>query len=395
MVDEALRSALSKKIADYMFSYYQWGTSAITPGLEPKMHALLVDVLEYQRLNHALYGRYCALNGCTTRGASILDYPPMPVECFKRADICPFEVSQTVAEFRSSGTTEGVRSIHRFRDTGLMQRAIIYTFTMFISRFMPKNMRFLSLMPSSASNPNSSLGYMISQFVQLFGAEGSDYFFDFDRGLDLERLLASLSESERNGQAVHLFGPAFAYVELLDRMGDRVFRCAPGSCLMETGGYKGRTRVIPQKELRRTLSEKLGIELSHIYGEYGMCELSSQGYEICALNDKGALPDECLYIFPGWMKCMLFNPETMTPVLPGNEGQIAFLDLCNLDSAAYLLTGDIGTLVELPDGMRHSVVGYPRYGLRLKGRAPNAVPKGCSMSWEEWNAFAASHSSQA
>ena len=88
------------------------------------------------------------------------------------------------------------------------------------------------------------------------------------------------------------------------------------------------------------------------------------------------------------MKCMLFNPETMAPVLPGHEGQIAFFDLCNLDSAAYILTGDVGTLVELPPDVRRATVGFPKYGLRLRGRATSAVPKGCSMAWDEWNAQA-------
>lgn len=391
MVDEALRSELSKKISDYLFSYFQWGSSAMPIDQEPKMRDLLVDVLEYQRLNHPRYGRYCSLQRCTERGTSILSYPPLPVESFKRADICPFGQEQTVAEFRSSGTTEGVKSIHRFRDTGLLQRALIYTFTLYISRLMPKGMRFLSLMPSYESNPHSSLGYMITQFVQNYGAEGSGFFFDFDRGLDCNSFVAALRDAERDGVAVHIFGPAFAYVELLDWIESShiaPIHCAPGSCLLETGGYKGRTREIPKAELRQALCDKLGIEIGHIYGEYGMCELSSQGYEICALNNRTTRPDECLYIFPGWMKCMLFNPETMAPVLPGHEGQIAFFDLCNLDSAAYILTGDVGTLVELPPDVRRATVGFPKYGLRLRGRAPSAVPKGCSMAWDEWNAQA-------
>ena len=131
MTDEARRSELSKTISDYLFSYFQWGSSGMAIDQEPKMRDLLVDVLEYQRLNHPRYGRYCALHRRTERGTSILSYPPLPVESFKRADICPFPQEQTIAEFHSSGTTEGVRSVHRFRDMGLLQRALIYTFTLY------------------------------------------------------------------------------------------------------------------------------------------------------------------------------------------------------------------------------------------------------------------------
>ena len=61
MVDEALRSELSKRISDYLFSYFQWGSSSMPIDQEPKMRDLLVDVLEYQRINHPRYGRYCSL----------------------------------------------------------------------------------------------------------------------------------------------------------------------------------------------------------------------------------------------------------------------------------------------------------------------------------------------
>ncbi len=378
------RIDLFKRIADFLFASYRWGCMDCPTGLEPKPLGLIVDLLEYQRLNHPLYGKYCEIHGRTSRGTSLLDYPPLPVECFKKADICPFSKDLTVAEFYSSGTTEGIRSIHRFRDVGLMQRSLIYAFTMLIARSIPPQTRVLSLMPSINDNPHSSLGFMISSFVDVLGTEGSGHFFSMDHGLDTDRLIAELEKSAKEQIPVHLMGPAFSYVELLDALHERKITSAPGSGLLETGGYKGKSREIPKSELRDMLSEKLGISRRYIYGEYGMCELSSQGYEICAFNTPGELPEEGLFVFPNWLKCIIFNPENMSPVLPENEGQIALFDLCNLDSAAFILTGDIGELQLLPEPLRARVPGHPKYVLKLKGRAANAVPKGCSMSWDEW-----------
>ena len=381
---EDRRRDLLRRIGDFLFASYRW-TSMDNDGVpEPKALGLNIDLLEYQRLYHPLYGKYCALHGRTSRGVSLLDYPPLPVECFKRADVCPFDVRRTVAEFRSSGTTEGTRSVHRFRDLGLYQRSMLYAFTALIAgKFAPES-RMLSLMPSYADNPHSSLGYMLSRLTDLMGEGGSGCYFSMERGLDVEGLCAQLEEASSLGHAVHLMGPSFAYVELLDRLGERRFASAPGSTLLETGGYKGRSREIPRGELRDMLADRLGIARRFIYGEYGMCELSSQGYEICAITTEGELPDEGLYIFPGWVKCVVYNPETMAPVLPGNAGQIAIFDLCNLDSAAYVLTGDVGVLEPLDGPLRKRVPGHPRHALRLMGRAASAVPKGCSMAWEEW-----------
>lgn len=387
MSDTTQRSELHKKISDFMFAFFHWATHAGNASLEPKMHALAVDLLEYQRLNHPLYQKYCTLHGISSRRPSFLDYPPLPVESFKRADICPFPDDLTAAEFRSSGTTENIRSIHKFRDMSLLDSTLIYAFTMFIARKLPPKMRLFSLMPSHNDNPHSSLGYMISKFIDIFGDDHSDAFFSPQNGLQCDRLIDALKTAEKERVPVHLMGPAFAYVELLDHLGAQSISCAPGSCLLETGGYKGKSREIPKPELRNMLSAHLGIDRHCIYGEYGMCELSSQGYECCALNSSTPL-DESLYIFPGWLKCIVLDPDTMAPLLPGHEGQIAFFDLCNLDSAAYILTGDIGALVPLPANVTNATMTHPKFALKLKGRAPNAVPKGCSIAWDEWQTAA-------
>ncbi|MBR4986698.1 MAG: hypothetical protein IKY83_13275 [Proteobacteria bacterium] len=381
---EKMRSDLLRRIADYLFAAYRWACMDSPTGLEPKPLGLTIDMLEYQRCCHPVYARYCEMHGRTERGVSLLDYPPLPVEFFKRADVSPFSQVQTIAEFHSSGTTTGDRSIHRFRDVGLLHRAIFFAFTIYVARIMSPRTRVFSLMPSYEDNPHSSLGYMLTQLVRTLGGEGSDFFFSMEDGLASDRLFEALRQAARDEVPVHLLGPAFSYVELLDRLGDEKIASAPESCLFETGGYKGRTREIPKRELRDSLSASLGIERRRIYGEYGMCELTSQGYEICALNTRGELPDEGLFTFPVWMKCILYNPETMAPVLPGNCGQIALFDLCNLDSAGYILTGDIGIMEPLSESLRARVPGHPKHALRLLGRAENAMPKGCSMSWEEW-----------
>ena len=83
------------------------------------------------------------------------------------------------------------------------------------------------------------------------------------------------------GQPVGVLGTAFSFVHLLDHMeatGKRVI-LPKGSRAMETGGYKGRSREVAKPQLRRMISQFLGVEESDIVTEYGMSELSSQAYD--------------------------------------------------------------------------------------------------------------------
>jgi hypothetical protein len=77
-----------------------------------------------------------------------------------------------------------------------------------------------------------------------------------------------------------LLGTAFSFVHLLDFLAERNLRfdLPAGSRVMETGGYKNRSRSMPKTELHQLITERLGVPPSHIICEYGMSELSSQAY---------------------------------------------------------------------------------------------------------------------
>ncbi len=76
-------------------------------------------------------------------------------------------------------------------------------------------------------------------------------------------------------------GTAFALVALLDDLAEmeRPFVAPPGSRIMETGGFKGRARVVARGELYTALARALGIATEAIVAEYGMTELISQYYD--------------------------------------------------------------------------------------------------------------------
>jgi len=100
--------------------------------------------------------------------------------------------------------------------------------------------------------------------------------------LDGEAALERLRGGSGTGQPLLMLGTAFSYVHLLDWLVERDlrFELPLGSCALETGGYKGRSRSLPKAALHALISQRLGIPPGRIVGEYGMSELSSQGYDL-------------------------------------------------------------------------------------------------------------------
>ncbi len=370
------RMALFTRISDYLFASYRWGCMNSPGALAPKPLGLSIDLLEYQRLNQPAYGAYCEIYGRTERGTSILDYPPIPVECFKCADMASFPKETSIAEFHSAEDADGRKAIHRFCDKGMPQRSQIYAFTLMIARIMQPTTRVFSMLPSSYDDIHAQESFMVTSFVETLGSADSGHF------TDLEQLITAIEKASEDKVPVHLMGTPEQYHALLDVMGERTVTSDSWSCAMLVGAALHDRKSLA--ELKDRLAQKLGFNRGNIYGEFGMCELSSQGYEICALNCPGDAPEEGLYIFPNWVKCMVFNPETMAPLLPGNRGRIAIFDLCNMDSAAFVLTECEGELVTLPEPLRSRVQGHPKYALKFHGRASETIPECCRAQWKTW-----------
>ena len=157
-----------------------------------------------------------------------------------------------------------------------------------------------------------------------------------------------------------VLGTSFAFVHFLDAIGDDLFPLPPKSRVMQTGGYKGKSREVPKAELRAKLSRAFGVPERSIVAEYGMTELSSQFYER-TLFDADAPPD--VFAEPPWARVAPVDPDTLEPVKEGEVGIAKIVDLANVDSAVAVLTQDEVRRVE--------------GGFALLGRAKGAPPRGC------------------
>jgi hypothetical protein len=197
----------------------------------------------------------------------------LPVTAFKHARIYSGN-GEPGAYFQTSGTTEGpeLRGRHYFENLELYRACATPVFKRFV---LPdaERMPMLMLAMDPAVNPHSSLSRYLAWQQAAFGVPGQGGWFVDETGLrvaDLERALHKVEGP------VALLGTAFAFVYLVDS-GLRV-RLPEGSRIMETGGFKGKTREVGRSELYDLIREALGPDVVCV-NQYGMTEMSSNCYD--------------------------------------------------------------------------------------------------------------------
>jgi hypothetical protein len=184
--------------------------------------------------------------------------------------------------------------------------------------------------------------------------------------LNFDAIVTALKSAIGNRQPAILLGTAFSFVHLLDFLGehDLRFQLPPGSRVMETGGYKNRSRTMPKEELHALITERLGVPAENIICEYGMSELSSQAYD-SAIHPPSSILYPRIFRFPPWARIQIISPETGREVADGETGLIRVFDLTNVFSVMAVQTEDLG--VRRGDDFE------------LIGRAQLAEPRGCSL----------------
>ncbi|MBI4520468.1 MAG: long-chain fatty acid--CoA ligase [Gemmatimonadetes bacterium] len=353
--------------------------------------AWAVRIFAYQYAHNSVYARYCQGRGVTpdtVRHWS--EIPPVPTSAFKELALVCGSRREAQAVFETSGTTRGTerRGRHYVLDLTLYDESLLPNFH---AHLLPdrEGMPMLALLPSPLAAPSSSLSYMLGCVMDRFGTPGSTFVVEPDGHVRYDDLHKQLDQLGNAGSPVCLLGTAFSFVHWLDRLTaeDRRFRLPAGSRIMETGGFKGRSRVMERDELYESLGDRLGIPADHIVNEYGMTEMLSQFYEpvlrwrvtaasprLGGMRPRG--PDATnvaggtgLHVPPPWVRTRVLDPVTLEPVPRGEVGILQHFDLANLGSVCAILTEDLGVLEES--------------GFRLLRRIEGAEPRGCSIAMDE------------
>ena len=385
--------------------------------------ALALELFALQLKCNPAYRKICAgrklMPGAVEHWTEI---PVVPTAVFKELELTCIPPAERAAVFHSSGTTEQKpsRHFHCAESLAVYEASLL---SWFLENVLP-DLRFTNydlranqesairnpqsvifLTPPAEQAPHSSLVHMFETIRQelgganvaarraLFGEVAADgsWTLDFAAVIELLSSVGSCPRSRRGDEASNhsgkhedgassrrllrneniggqalLLGTAFSFVHLLDYLAEKNlrFRLPPGSRVMETGGYKGRSRTMPKAELHALITERLGIQPENIICEYGMSELSSQGYD-SAIHPPSAILHPRVFRFPPWARVQIISPETGREVAEGETGLIRVFDLANVFSVLAIQTEDLG--VRRGDGFE------------LIGRAALAEARGCSL----------------
>lgn len=289
---------------------------------EEKAH----KVFKYQLGHNRVYRRFCeALSHPSEPGQSNGSPAPLlPIRAFKDTELTCKPKQEPDLVFQSSGTGSMSRSRHFVADAELYRQSLLRGFRCF---YDPDNSVILAYTPGYADNPDSSLVWMINELIRQ-DESGLSRFLPLYKSLKQ----AEIDKIEDSGRQLILFGAAFG---LIDLVGQSQVTLPSNSIVIETGGMKTHRREMSREKLHRKLAKGFGLPRNRIHSEYGMAELLSQAY---------ATGGKWFRTVP-WMHVTIRNPDNPREVLPPfYEGLIGVIDLANVHSCSFILTGDKGIM---------------------------------------------------
>jgi hypothetical protein len=336
-----------------------WIRRLLGPMDEATWSDLAAELFAWQFARVPAYRRLCLARGVTPeRMNSWKDIPAVPQQLFKREKLYADGLPDASVIYETSGTTTGqpgkqhllVPDIYRAVSVEGAHRLGLFA-----------DIEFLHfLMPSPAEASHSSLSAMFGFWRKKHGARRGRFWVKHQR-VDFVGLRRMLVEQIEAGKSIALAGTAFSFVHIIDAWADMPpLRLPGGSWLLETGGFKGRSREVSKAELYAEMGRVFSVPDKMIWNEYGMSELSSQAY---ARGVAG------LHETPPWARVLVCDPASGREVRVGQRGLVRWIDLANTDSVSALQTLDLAERTAT--------------GFRLIGRLPRSEPRGCSLSAED------------
>lgn len=350
------RAALDARVLDWMREP-AWRADPA------RFDALARDLFGFQFAHCEPYRRYCEGLGRTPEGVEHWsEIPAVPAGAFKEVALRSFPAERETHVFRSSGTSTAKRGTLRLDTLALYEASLLPSFHRGVLPELARaaRTRIHVLAPAPDESTDSSLSHMFGCAIDAFGDAASGFHV---RGgaLDLEGLEGALETAIATQTPVALCGTAFSFVYAIDGL-PRDVALPPGSRVMETGGFKGRSRELAPAELYAAIEARFGVPAARIVNQYGMCELGSQFYDSVLVDPAGPRRK----LGPPWARVRVVDPETGADATSGGVGMLAIVDLANTGSVIAIQTADLGRAIG--------------DGFEVLGRAPGAEARGCSIA---------------
>ncbi len=336
---------------------------------EERFNHLALQLFRYQLQNNPVYRKFCEqASPPVTNPRKWHEIPAVTTSAFKYVPLACFPPEQAVAVFHTSGTTAQRAGKHYFRALEFYRAAIMRSFRAYA---LPDREKILMLFlgPTAEHFPHSSLGDMFSTLQRECGTIESTTFFTPEKLL-LSDFFETVANAGDEKKPVFILATAFNLLQCMDELQARGQRLPlpTSSRILDTGGYKGRTREVSRAEFQNMLGECFEVPKKFLLNEYSMTELSSQLYEsqLPGAPLQGDRPG--IKFMPPWMRVLAVDPETLQPLPAGEIGLLRIFDLANVDSVMAIQTEDLGRAWQ--------------DRIELAGRASGAELRGCSLLTE-------------
>ena len=306
---------------------------------DAEFESVALELFRRQAELCAPYREYISLLGVDAAAVErVEDMPFLPIEFFKWRDVYCGE-GEPEKVFTSSNTGGTVASRHMMQSLALYEQAFTRAFEQFYGA--AEGWSIYGLLPNYLQREGSSLVYMVDRLIARCGSGG--FYLD-----EYEKLIADMAADPK---PKILLGVSYALWDLAEQYAPKL----DNTIVMETGGMKGQREELPKAEFHKILTEAFGVE--KIHSEYGMAELTSQGYS----------SGDGVFRAPAWMRVVVRDVNNPLKMLPaGSRGAVSIIDLANLSSCAFIATQDVGRTFE--DG-----------SFMIEGRLTGADIRGCNL----------------
>ena len=306
---------------------------------DAEFEAAALELFRRQAVLCPPYREYISLLGVNPAEVNrVEDIPFMPIEFFKWRDVYCGE-GEPEKVFTSSNTGGTVASRHMMQSLALYEQAFTRAFEQFYGA--AEGWSIYGLLPNYLQREGSSLVYMVDRLIARCGSGG--FYLD-----EYEKLIADMAADPK---PKILLGVSYALWDLAEQYAPKL----ENTIVMETGGMKGQREELPKAEFHKILTEAFGVE--KIHSEYGMAELTSQGYS----------SGDGVFRAPAWMRVVVRDVNNPLKMLPaGSRGAVSIIDLANLSSCAFIATQDVGRT--FADG-----------SFMIEGRLSGADIRGCNL----------------
>lgn len=366
----------------------QAGFGSIPEEREAQFEKLALDIARFQQEHSPGFERMVSLNG--GRLERLSDIPVIPSDVFRLTRVALHPPELDVACYQTSGTTSSATGRHPVRTLETKEALTLLQAEHTLFRANGPGV-VVALQPKPENPPTSSLAHMMRLFMTAFDGkplivEPQGVRFSADdparwlmdtRGPDVEGLKRAARIARHRSQPLYVLATSFALVALLDELDGERIATPSRTVVMLTGGFKGRSRVVDEASLRRSVAEALATTEERVIGEYGMTELGSQLFEqrgpaaekSTAMSWWESTDVAGVYFPPPWLRLSAVRATDYRQQPEGEPGLAHFIDLANVDSCLSFVTQDL-------------VIKQPSGGYRLLGRAPKAPARGCSLPFE-------------